>query len=531
MIEIGMHKICKNFGYKQILKEVSFEILTNDRVGIVGKNGSGKTTLFKTMMKKEFPDTGAVTIRKNATIGYLEQIPTIKNVDFTTKEVLMESFSKFYEIEKKMRVLEIEMLQDASNEEILNKYANVQNQFISEGGYEIEEKLSKVINGFKLQSILDKPFSILSGGQKTVINLAKLILKEPDILLLDEPTNHLDVNMLEWLEGYLRKYKGTVVIISHDRYFLDEVTNKTILLDDGESRLFHGNYSYSLREQEKLLLQEFEQYKTQQKKIDAMKASIKRYRDWGNRADNEKFFKKAKELEKRLEKMEILDKPQLEKKKIPISFEGQRISNEAVKAKNFGIGFTGLRLFENSNFTLYYQEKVVLLGNNGTGKSTFINALLGNFNAYEGDLVVAETVKIGYIPQEIRFENNKDTILSAFRKEYPCLEGEARNILAKYDFYKDLVFNRVGTLSGGEKVLLKLAILMQHQVNFLILDEPTNHIDIDTREILEQALLAYTGTLLFVSHDRYFIDKIANRILEIKDKKIYDYYGTYNDYK
>ena len=317
MIEIGMHKICKNFGYKQVIQNVSFEILTGDRVGIVGKNGSGKSTLFKMIVKDEYPDTGTITIRKDATIGYLEQIPAILNEDITTRSILMTSFTEIQKTEERLRTLELKMMQDSTNEALLDRYARIQNQYISQGGYEVEEKLSKVVKGFKLENIIDKQFSILSGGQKTVVNLARLILTEPDILLLDEPTNHLDIVMLEWLENYLNKYQGTVVIISHDRYFLDKVTNKTILLESGECRLFHGNYSYSLKEQEKLLLQEFEQYKTQQKKIEAMKASIKRYRDWGNQADNEKFFKKAKELEKRLKKIEVLDKPQLEKKKIP----------------------------------------------------------------------------------------------------------------------------------------------------------------------------------------------------------------------
>lgn len=527
MIEIGMHKICKSFGYKQVLQEVSFEILTGDHVGIVGKNGSGKSTLFKMMMKQEFPDTGAVTIRKQATVGYLEQIPTIENKETTVRDLLMESFLDIQQIEQRMRILEIEMSQDSTNEALLNKYANIQNHYIALGGYEVEEKLNKVITGFKLQGLLDQPFSLLSGGQKTVVNLAKLILSEPDILLLDEPTNHLDIVMLEWLENYLNKYQGTVVIISHDRYFLDRVTNKTIILESGESRLFHGNYSYSIKEQERLLLLEFEQYKTQQKKIGAMKASIKRYRDWGNQGDNEKFFKKAKELEKRLEKMEVLDKPQLEKKKIPVYFAGERSSSEVLKVKNFGISYGDAALFKNASFTLYYQEKIVLLGNNGSGKTSFIKALLGDFTAYEGELKIAETANLGYIPQEIHFEDDQDSILRAFQKECPCFEGEARSILAKYAFYKDQVFKRVGSLSGGEKVLLKLAILMQKEVNFLILDEPTNHIDIETREILEQALLDYNGTLLFVSHDRYFIDKLSKRRLEIRDGSIHDTYSSY----
>lgn len=522
MIEIGIHKVSKNFGYKQILRDVSFEISTGEHVGIVGKNGSGKSTIFKMIMKKEFPDTGTITIRKQATIGYLEQIPTINNLSLTTRDILMASFFEIQEIEQQMRTLEIEMKQDANNVMLLNKYAKIQDLYVSKGGYEIEEKLNKVITVFKLQSILDKPFSILSGGQKTIVNFTKLILTNPDILLLDEPTNHLDIMMLEWLEKYLNKYNGTVIVISHDRYFLDKITNKTILIDD-ESHVFHGNYSYTLKEQERLLLIEFEQYKTQQKKIDAIKASIKRYRDWANQGDNEKFFKKAKELEKRLDKMEILDKPQIEKKKLPIQFIAEHSSNDVLNVENLEISFDEVVLFSNVTFNLYYQEKVVLLGSNGSGKTTLIKALLREFTNYKGKIKMAKSSTIGYIPQEIKFSNNNDTILKVFQKEVPCLEGEARRILAKYAFYKDQVFKRVGSLSGGEKVLLKLAILMQHNVNFLILDEPTNHIDIETREILEDSLFAYNGTLLFVSHDRYFINKLAKRKLILKEGTIYSY--------
>ena len=417
------------------------------------------------------------------------------------------------------------MTENSQDQSLLNKYAKIQEIYISQGGYEVEEKLNKVITQFHLQDILERPFSILSGGQKTVVNLAQIILMEPDILLLDEPTNHLDITMLEWLESYLKKYQGTVVIISHDRFFLDKVTNKTILLTDGESRLFHGNYSYSLKEQERLLLLEFEHYKTQQKKIEAIKASIKRYRDWGNQGDNEKFFKKAKELQKRLDKMEVLDKPQLEKKKLPIQFSGERSGNDVIQFKDFGISFDSFSLFSNVSLILYYQEKIALLGNNGSGKTSFIKALLGELTFYQGHLQISKTVSLGYIPQEIRFKNDEDSILNVFRESYPCLEGEARGILAKFGFYKDYVFKCVGRLSGGEKVLLMLAILIQNKVNFLILDEPTNHIDIETMEILEDALLEYNGTLLFVSHDRYFIEKLASRKLVIKDNTIYSYYN------
>lgn len=357
MIEIGINQVSKNFGYKKVLNNVSFEVLKGNRVGIVGKNGSGKSTLFKIILKKEYPDTGNVDIRKYASIGYLEQIPSVVTTDVTTKDVLWESFSEISKLEDRMRSLEQEMEEEKDSrklEKILHKYATIQEQFIAKNGYEVQEKLNRVIIGFDLFDMLEKPYNILSGGQKTIINLAKLMLTQPDILLLDEPTNHLDMKMLRWLEAYLIKYQGTIIIISHDRYFLDRVTNKTVMIESGEAHLFHGNYSYSLIEKERILLLEFEQYKTQQKKISAMKLAIKRYRDWGNRGDNESFFKKAKELEKRLEKMTILDKPQVEKPEIPICFDSQRSSNEVLKVKNMGISFGQETIFSSLSCTIYY---------------------------------------------------------------------------------------------------------------------------------------------------------------------------------
>lgn len=476
--------ITKYNNLKCIVDDVSFTINEQDKIALIGVNGTGKSTLLKMISDRENYQ-GDILKKKDIQISYLSQNP---------------HFQDDYSVLKQVYEYVGHDIPDYEVKAILNKF----------GITNYEQRIKE-----------------LSGGQQKRVALAITLLKPCDLLLLDEPTNHLDITMLEWLENYLNKYRGTIVIISHDRYFLDRVTNKTILLDNSENRLFHGNYSYTLKEQERLLLQEFEQYKTQQKKIEAIKASIKRYRDWGNQGDNEKFFKKAKELEKRLEKIEILDKPQLEKKKLPLNFLGERSSKEVLKVIDFGISFNNLSLFSKVNFTLYYQEKTVLLGNNGSGKTSFIKALLGNLNNYQGELKMAETVLIGYIPQEINFINNNDSILQTFCHEYPCLEGEARGILAKYSFYQDQVFKRVGNLSGGEKVLLKMAILMQHKVNLLILDEPTNHIDIETREILEDALSNYSGTLLFVSHDRYFIDKLAQRKLVIENNTINSVYCDY----
>lgn len=534
MIEIGISNVYKNFGYKNVLAGLSCEIMTGERVGIVGRNGTGKSTLFKIISGEENADKGSVSIRRGATVGYLEQIPSLQSKDKSVREVLMENFAEILELEVKLRELESAMSEETepdSLEKLMNEYQDVQSRFIALDGYSVSERFGRVATGFSLEDILDRQFNVLSGGQKTIVNLASTVLKEPDILLLDEPTNHLDMKTLEWFEDFLSKYAGTVIIISHDRYFLDKVTNKTLILEAGECESFLGNYSFAVKEQERLLLLEFEEYKNQQKKIAAMKAAIKRFRDWGHRGDNEKFFKKAKELEKKLEKMEVMDKPQLEKAKIPLGFSGSRSGKDVLVIEELTIAFGDNVLFEDAEMSIFEKEKACFMGDNGSGKTTLIKAVLGELDDYTGNIKINPSAKLGYIPQEIRFESEKMSVLDVFRNAYPSTELEARRILSKFFFYGENVFKRASSLSGGEKVLLKLAILIQNEVNFLILDEPTNHIDIETREMLEEALLDFGGTLLFISHDRYFIQKIANKILKIENKKIESFYGTYDSYR
>lgn len=523
MIEIGMNQINKNFGYKNVLHQLNMEIMTGDRMALVGRNGTGKSTILKIIAGEETADQGAVSIRKGASIGYLEQIPKLYRTDTTTRQVLLGAFTQLLELKQQMEQCESQMAAETDDDRLkrlMTEYSAFQNRFLGLDGYSIDDRLNRVVNGFCLEELLSRPFNVLSGGQKTIVNLAVTILRQPDILLLDEPTNHLDVKTLEWFEGFLSKYKGTIIIVSHDRYFLDKVVNKTVLLENGSSTTFAGNYSFSIREQERLLLLEFEQFKNQQKKITAMKDAIRRFREWGAQGDNPKFFKKANELEKRLEKMELLERPQLEKRKVPIDFSGERSGKEVLKLDEFSLAFGTARLFEKAELLVLEKEKVCFLGDNGTGKTSLLKAILGENPQYGGKITISPSARCGYIPQEIRFDRDTDTVLEAFRKEHVCLEGEARTLLAKYFFYGDSVFKRVSMLSGGEKVLLKLAILVQNEINFLILDEPTNHIDIETREILEEALLEFQGTIFCISHDRYFIHKISTRIVEIKDCKI-----------
>ena len=349
--------------------------------------------------------------------------------------------------------------------------------------------------------------------------------------MLDEPTNHLDISSLEFLEELVSNYKGTILIVSHDRYFLDKVVNKTVLLEDGKENIYYGNYSYFLKEDERRTLAQFENYKNQQKQIEKMKESISRLRKFGELAGNEMFFKRAKSIEKRLEKMEMIERVDLNKKSIDLKFNVKsRSGNDVLKIEKLEKNFNGKIIFNNADLSLNYGEKVALIGENGSGKSTLVKMILGEDNNFAGKLKLGTSIKIGYIPQNIFFQNENQTVLEYFLEGNNFSETEARNKLARYGFRQENVFKKIGKLSGGEKVRIIFMKLIQKDINFLILDEPTNHIDIDTREILEDALKEYKGTVLFVSHDRFFINAIADRVLNIENHKIKSYYGNYDDF-
>ena len=534
MIEISLNKAVKTFGFKNVLDEFDLEATTGERIALIGPNGSGKTTLFNIIMGKEKLDKGTLAIRNGATIGMLSQIPPVVENDVTVRDILMENFKNLIEISQKLRDYEEKMATIDPNklDSILKVYGQLQDKFMNMGGYEIDEKISKICNVFKISSeMIDRNFNKLSGGEKTIVNLASLIISEPEILLLDEPTNHLDIDTLEWFEQFLQNYKGTVVISSHDRYFLDKVTTKTILIDKGKSDIYHGNYSYYLQENERRVLAEFEEYKSQQKQIEAMKAAVKKLKEWGERGDNPRFFRRAACIERKLEKMEMLDRPD-SKKTLPLGFEiNQRSGKDVLIIDDLGLIVGDKELFDGANMHLKYGEKLCIMGKNGTGKSTLIKTILNGENICQGEIKLGSNVSIGYIPQEIKFDDENATILDTARKFYDGDETHLRASLARFLFYGENVFKKVGTLSGGEKVRLKLFELIQRKANLLILDEPTNHIDIDTKEILEEALIEYKGTLLFISHDRYFINKLAQRILNIEDKKLVQYLGNYDYYR
>ena len=526
MIEISLNKINKSYGFNNVLNNLSFDVKTNERIALIGSNGCGKTTTLKIIMGIESYDSGNISIRKESKIGYLTQMPPKEDDNVSAKSVYLRGVQELIDLENKISDFVENM---SSNEKDIKLLDKLQEEFRISGGYSLKEKIEKIRNGFKITNeLLDREYNKLSGGEKTLINLASIILSNPDILLLDEPTNHLDIDTLEWFEEYLSSYNGTIVIISHDRYFLDRTVNKIIEIENGNANIYHGNYSYYLKESEKRLMVEFQNYKNQQKEIKALKEAIERYKVWGAKSDNPMFFRRAKAIETRLEKMEVIEKPKTKSElRINLNVE-DRTSNRVMVISNLDLKIGNKELLRNSHMEVYYKERVCLMGKNGAGKTTLIKNILNNTH---DNIKLGTNIKIGYIPQEIRFDNEDLTIYEHMRKIFVGSESELRSKLNQFYFTTDNIDKKVKNLSGGEKVRLKLLELILKNANFLILDEPTNHIDIDTREILEESLLAYDGTILFISHDRYFINKIATKIVMIENKEMITYNGNYDSIK
>lgn len=526
MIEISLNNIKKSFGFKNILDGLNIEIKTGDRVSIIGENGCGKTTILNIINSIEGIDSGTIAIRKGAKIGYLNQQPENIYNNKIVKEILYDSFKDVLDIEKQLKKYEDKMSQESGNISIINKYVDIQEKFINLGGYEINTMIDKVSFGMNINYLLDKNYDTLSGGEQKRVVLASIIAKNPNILLLDEPTNHLDINTIEWLEEYLNKYNGTIVVVSHDRYFLDKVTNKTILIENGKAIVFHCNYSKYLIENEERVEREFKEYKDQQKLIVALKKKIKQLEEFGRLAypGGEPFYKRAENIRKRLDRLEKKDRPII-KKELPITFEiDKRTGKDVLIIDNYNLYIENSELINNINLKINYKDKICIIGNNGCGKSTLLKRIVENSS---DNIKIGSNVKIGYIPQQINF-NEEISILDYARKYYNSEESHLRSALFKFQFYGENVFKKVTKLSGGEKVRLMLFTLIQDNCNFIILDEPTNHIDISTKETLEDALINYEATILFVSHDRYFINKLANKVLYISDKKITEYCGNYD---
>lgn len=521
------------YGGSYIFEDISFEVKEKERIGLVGRNGSGKTTLIRLLAGEETPDSGQIHWKKGSTIGYLTQIPDFDN-ETSTKSLLSSAFYPLLHIKDKMRKLEEEMGIETDSDKLQNLivgYGDLQEQFNLEGGYEIEYNIEKIARGLNINHLLNQNFSQLSGGEKTKVGLALMLLKEPNLLLLDEPTNHLDLIAVEWLGNFLKDYSGTVLIISHDRYFLDEVVNRVLDLEDGEVTTYHTNFSEFVKEKEEKLLREFQSYEEQQKKIKKMKEAIKRLRDWANRANppSASLHRRARNMERALERMEKLNRPVINRKKMNLEMNiSDRSGKDVIKLTNVSKSFDEDLLFDQVKFEVAYQERVALIGENGTGKSTLIRLILNQLEPDKGNIHVGSNVKIGYISQDIFSSIADETVIETFRDEVKVTEGEARHILARFMFYGYKVFQKVSQLSGGERMRLRLAQLMYQDINLLILDEPTNHLDIESREVLEEALEDYQGTILAVTHDRYFLNKLFDKILWIEAKNVFCFEGDYN---
>ena len=526
MIEISLNNIKKSFGFKNVLDGITFEVKTGERVALIGDNGCGKSTILNIINGLESFDSGLVSIRKNANIGYLNQEPEQIYKDKIVKDILYESNTKLFELSQKLQKYEDKMNSNPMNISLINKYLNVQDEYMKCGGYEFSSLIEKVSYGLKINHLIESNFSNLSGGEQKRVLLASLIITGSNILVLDEPTNHLNIDTLEWLENFLIKYSGTLLVVSHDRFFLDKVCNKTILIENGKAIIFHGNYSYFLKENDLRIEREFNEYKDQQKQIEAMKKKIKQLQEFGKLAypGGEPFFRRAENIRKRLERLELKNKPKF-KKELPINLEtDKRSGNDVLRINNYNLNAGSKELINNINISIHYKDRVCLIGNNGCGKSSLIKKIIDNNSE---NIILGTNIKIGYIPQQLEFDNNS-TVLDYARRIFKGDDSHLRSALDKFYFHGDFVFKRLNNLSGGEKVRLKLFELIYNKSNFIILDEPTNHLDIDTREVLEDALSFFEGTVLFVSHDRYFINKIATKILYINNNEISEYNGNFD---
>lgn len=534
MLEISIQSLEKSYNVTKVLENITFDVQTGERIGIIGRNGTGKTTLFKILMGKEPYNGGLITFRKNMKLGYLDQIPEYAP-DITVRDVIRLALSEIVAIQNQMRNLEKDMscLQGQPLEQAISKYGKLTMTFESFGGYARFVDEQKLIEGFSLtEEFLNRSFSLLSGGEKTKVMLAQLILSNPDVLLLDEPSNHLDTSSLEWLEQYLMKYRGAVVAISHDRYFLDHVANKIIEFEDQISHVYYGNYAYYKTEKEVRLTLQLKAFGNQQKQLKAMEEAVERFRAWSCGGHNIPMVKKMKNMQKRIERVEKLDRPITHRKQMQVAFGAKdRSGNDVLKIEKLSHGYDEEFLFEKVNLMLKYRDVFALVGPNGCGKSTLIKIITGEISPKEGQFIFGSRVKLAYLDQNVVLDDENLTVLELYRSHYPCKEGIARSVLAKSLFMGEDIFKKVSMLSGGERMRLKLCILMQEEVNFLILDEPTNHLDIESREMLETTLARFEGTILFVSHDRYFVRKLATRIGEFHSKKIRVYEGDYDYYQ
>ena len=528
MIDISVSNLSKEFEVgKKILDGLTFQVDQGERVGLLGRNGAGKTTLFRILTGELEPDEGEARTAPGKQLGLISQIPVYPPA-YTVEDVLKTAFSRLRNMEAELNRLAGEMADGSP--EVLNRYDALSAAFQAGGGYETEIKLGKVCNGLDISPAMRAQlFDELSGGERTRVNLARLLLLDTEILLLDEPTNHLDLHATEWLEDYLSHYKGTVLVISHDRWFLDKVVQRCVEVQDGKAEFYAGGYSFYVQEKERRYQERLKQYEKEQAKTKQLQEAADKMKLWAFMG-NDKLYKRAFSMEKRIEKMTTTDKPTREKK-LTMGFSEQEFrGDEVLVTEGLGMAFDSKRLFANVDLEIAGGERIGLLGDNGAGKSTFIKLLLGEELPTEGRLRFGPSVRVGCLPQIVTFDHPERNLVDTMIWETNCSAQEARDRLAAFRFRGEDVFKEVGTLSGGERSRLKLCMLMGQQLNLLILDEPTNHLDVDSRDWIEEAVANYEGTLLFVSHDRYFINQFAQRIWMLEEGTVHDYRGTYQEY-
>ena len=526
MIDISVSGLVKEFEVgTKILDGLTFQVDTGERVGLLGPNGCGKTTLLRILTGVMDYDEGDVVIAPGKRMGLISQIP-VYPAGYTVEDVLNTAFEPLRAMEAEMAQL-AERMGEGNDPALMARYDKLTAAFQTGGGYETETNKNKVCNGLSISAQMRAQlFDQLSGGEKTRVNLGRLILENTDILLLDEPTNHLDLQATEWLEEYLEKFRGTVLTVSHDRYFLDKVVNRVIEIQNGKAEFYAGNYSFYAVEKERRYEERLRQYEKEQAKIEQLEKSAEQLRIWAY-SGMDKTFRRAKSMEKRIEKMRTTDRPTRERKMEVRFGEKEFRGDEVLTIKNLEKSFGERTLFSNVNLEVTGGERIALLGNNGTGKSTLIKILTGEEAPDAGKLRMGPTVKIGYLPQIIRFSHPERNLVDTMLYELDCTAQTARNRLGAFKFRGEDVFKPVSALSGGEQSRLRLCMLMDAKINLLILDEPTNHLDIQSREWIEEAVEDYEGNLLFVSHDRYFIDRFATRIWMLENGTIMDFKGDY----
>ncbi len=528
MVDISVKNLTKFFVIgENLLEGLSFEIQEGERVAILGRNGCGKTTLFKILTGEMDYDDGEVYVNPHKKIGLISQIPKFP-MGYTVEDVLRSAYAEVTAAKRKMEALEKAMAHGASEDQ-LREYDNLTNRFQAGGGYEMDVEVDKICNGLGIttdQRIQE--FDRLSGGEKTRVNLARLLLEKTDILLLDEPTNHLDLNSVEWLETYIKAFKGTVLAISHDRYFIDQIAQRVIEIVDGHAEFYSGNYSFYMDEKQARFDLQMKQYEQEQAKLKQLGFTVERMKGWG--INNRTLYRRAMSIQHRMERIKKTEKPKKEKT-MKASFGEKDFSGDVVfKMKNVSKGFGERTLFSDVNLNVEGGERIAILGDNGTGKSTFIKCLLGEEDC-AGKIQFGPTVKWGYLPQIIHFAHPERTLYDTMLYEKNCSPQTARDRLGQFMFQGEDVFKTVGNLSGGEQSRLRLCMLMDEKINLLILDEPTNHLDIASREWVEAAIEEFEGVLLFVSHDRYFIEKFAERIWLLEDGQIRDFDCGYAKYR